>query len=87
VSYFPFDDDRLGIVLRRLSRTQVWEGLEADPWHSTVAVHENELARVRLDSTTTYGDHTPTEDGVMQRGHSKEQTHDGLITSGRSLIK
>jgi len=60
-----FNDDRLGIALRRLSPTAVWEGLEADLWHSTVAVYEVELTSVRLDSTTTWGYHTPTPDGLM----------------------
>ena len=73
-----FDDDRLGIILRRLSRTADWEALEAELWAKTVAVYDLELGMtgVRLDSTTTYGYHTPTEDGLMQFGHSKDHRPD-----------
>ena len=35
-----FNDDRLGIVLRRLSRTSAWEALEAELWQSTLVVYE-----------------------------------------------
>jgi len=71
-----FNDDRLGIVLRRLSQPDTWEALEADLWSSTVAVYEIQMTGVRLDSTTTYGYHTTTEDGVMQYGYSKDHRHD-----------
>src|SRR5512135_760922 len=62
-----FDDDRLGIVLHRLSQTAAWEALEADLWHSCLAVYEIEVRSVRLDGTTSYGYHTPQPAGLMQR--------------------
>ena len=71
-----FNDDRLGIVLRRLSPAQTWEKLEDDLWQSTVAVYAVEVRGVRVDSTTARGYHTPTEDGVMQHGHSKDHRPD-----------
>ena len=71
-----FSDDRLGIVLHRLSQTPAWYALEADLWQSTVVVYEIELTGVRLDSTTTYGYHALTEDGLMQYGHSKDHRPD-----------
>jgi transposase len=71
-----FSDDRLGIVLRRLSPPDTWEAVEADLWSSTVAVYEIQMTGVRLDSTTTYGYHTTTEDGVMQYGYSKDHRPD-----------
>lgn len=71
-----FNDDRLGIVLRRLSRTSTWEALEAELWQSTLAVYEIEVTGVRLDSTTVSGYHTPVEGGVMQYGHSKDHRPD-----------
>jgi len=70
------NDDRLGIVLRRLSNTQAWEALEAELWQSTLKVYAIEVEGVRLDSTTTYGYHTPKEDGLMQYGHSKDHRPD-----------
>jgi transposase len=71
-----FNDDRLGIVLRRLAQTKTWQALESDLWQSTVVVYEITVDRVRLDSTTTYGYHTPTAQGVMQHGHSKDHRPD-----------
>jgi transposase len=71
-----FSDDRLEIVLRRLSQRAAWEALEDDLWQATVDVYDLEVTSVRLDSTTTYGYHTPLEDGVMQYGHSKDHRPD-----------
>ena len=71
-----FNDDRLGIVLHRLSKTPAWDGLETDLWQSTVAVYEIEITGVRLDSTTAKGYHEPTEDGMMQYGYSKDHRPD-----------
>lgn len=71
-----FTDDRLGIVLHRLSRTAAWEALEADLWQATVSVYALEVDSIRLDSTTTYGYHIPTEEGMMQYGHSKDHRPD-----------
>ena len=71
-----FTDDRLTLVLQRLSDPAVWTLLEADLWLSTCDVYELPIERVRLDSTTTYGYHTVTEGGVMQLGHSKDHRPD-----------
>lgn len=68
------NDDRLGILLRRLSDTEAWDAFESVLWQATMTVVEIEA--VRLDSTTTYGYHTPTEDGVMQLGYSKDHRPD-----------
>jgi transposase len=71
-----FSDDRLGILLHRLAQTSVWEALEAELFSATVAVHPLQLTGVRLDSTSSYGYHTPTPDGLMQLGHSKDHRPD-----------
>jgi transposase len=71
-----FSDDRLGGVLYRLSDDETWEALEHDLWAATVAVYELELTGIRLDSTTSYGYHHVTEEGVMQRGHSTDHRPD-----------
>jgi RHS repeat-associated protein len=49
---------------------------EADLWQATCAVYEISYSRVRLDSTTSFGDHTITPDGLMQRSHSKDHRPD-----------
>ena len=61
-----FSDDRLEIVLRRLSQQAAWEALETDLWQATGDVDDLDVTSVRLDSATTYGCHTLTEDGMMQ---------------------
>lgn len=70
------NDDRLGIVLRHLSDDEKWEQMEQALWAATVAVYDVTLTGVRLDSTTAYGYHTATEDGLMQMGHSKDHRPD-----------
>jgi transposase len=71
-----FGDDRLTLVLRRLADPAAWEALEADLWHTHCDVYVLPVERVRLDATTSCGDHTVTEDGLMQLGHSKDHRPD-----------
>lgn len=69
-------DDRLGIVLSRLHKESARHGIDADLWSGSMTVYDLAQESVRLDSTTTYGYHTPDEDGVMQHGHSKDHRPD-----------
>jgi transposase len=72
-----FGDDRLTLVLKRLSDLTVWHELETDLWQAQCEVYAlPPVERVRLDATTTYGYHTVGEDGVMQLGHSKDHRPD-----------
>jgi transposase len=70
-----FSDDRLSIILRRLQDAD-WAALEADLWRATCEVYEIPYQCVRLDSTTSFGYHTITPDGLMPRGHSKDHRPD-----------
>lgn len=70
-----FGDDRLSIILRRLHDAD-WSALEADLWQATCEVYEISYQCIRLDSTTSYGYHTITPDGLLQRGHSKDHRPD-----------
>ncbi len=70
-----FSDDRLSIVLRRL-HDAAWPALEADLWRASCEVYEISYQCVRLDSTTSFGYHAITPDGLMQRGHSKDHRPD-----------
>lgn len=70
------NDDRLGIVLQRLSDEAAWKGLESELWASSVAVYQIGINGVRLDSTTVSGYHTVNEEGLMQFGHSKDHRPD-----------
>lgn len=70
-----FSDDRLSILLRRLHDAD-WPALEAELWQATCEVYEISYQCVRLDATTSFGYHTITADGLMQRGHSKDHRPD-----------
>jgi transposase len=72
-----FGDDRLTLVLRRLSDLEVWHELEADLWQVQCKVYAlPPVERVRLDATTSYGYHALDDDGLMQLGHSKDHRPD-----------
>ena len=71
-----FTDDRLTLVLARLSNTDTWDDIEADLWSGTCEVYALPVERVRLDSTTSYGFHTIVAGGTMQLGHSKDHRPD-----------
>jgi len=70
-----FGDDRLSIILRRLHDAD-WSAFEADLWQATCEVYEISYQCIRLDATTSFGYHTITPDGLMQRGHSKDHRPD-----------
>jgi transposase len=71
-----FSDDRLTLVLRRLSAPEVWHPLEADLWRAHCEVYALPVERVRLDATTSYGYHAIVDDGLLQLGHSKDHRPD-----------
>ena len=66
-----FSDDRLTLLLVRLSHPDTWGQIEADLWKGTCQVYSLPLERIRLDSTTSYGFHTAIDGGLIQLGHSK----------------
>ena len=72
-----FSDDRLTLVLNRLSDPDAWHELEADLWHTQCEVYAlPPVERVHLDATTSYGYHAIDDDGLMQLGHSKDHRPD-----------
>jgi transposase len=72
-----FGDDRLTLVLKRLSDLAVWHELESNLWRAQCEVYAlPPVERVRLDATTTYGYHAIDDDGLMQLGHSKDHRPD-----------
>jgi transposase len=70
-----FSDDRLSIVLARLHHAD-WQALERDLWQSTCEVYQIPTEGFRLDTTTSYGYHHTTDEGLMQFGHSKDHRPD-----------
>lgn len=67
-----FTDDRLGIVLKKLSQASYWQKIEVDLNSRTLRMYELPQRCVRLDATTVSGEHLVNEDGLFQFGHSKD---------------
>ena len=71
-----FTDDRLEIVLRRLSDDTRWAALEAALNQPLVRVYDLSTARVHVDSTSASLYATGGEGGLFQFGHSKDNRPD-----------
>src|SRR3989449_5679902 len=71
-----FTDDRLEIVLRRLSDDTRWAAFESALNQHTVRVYDLSTARVHVDSTSASAYATVTEGGLFQFGHSKDYRPD-----------
>jgi transposase len=67
-----FTDDRLAIVLRRLSSPVVWAAIETELGRNILRVYKLQPERVRLDATTVSGYHADAVDSLFQFGHSKD---------------
>jgi transposase len=67
-----FTDDRLAIVLHRLSHPAVWAEIETELGRNILRVYKLTPERVRLDPTTVSGYHTGGADSVFQFGYSKD---------------
>ena len=69
-------DDRLEIVLRRLSDDTRWATFEAALNQQTVRVYDLQAQRVHVDSTSASAYVTVTDGGLFQFGHSKDERPD-----------
>jgi transposase len=69
-------DDRLEGLLRYLSKDDAWESFEQALSQRQLQVYDISPQRVRLDSTSVSGFWTPQEEGLFQRGHSKDHRPD-----------
>jgi transposase len=67
-----FTDDRLSILLKRLSDDQTWADIERDLTQQTLRVYDLSVEQVRLDATTISGHHLISDAGLFQFGHSKD---------------
>ncbi len=67
-----FTDDRLTVLLQRLSKPAAWQAIETELGQSILRAYELELKLVRLDPTTVSGHHAGGEDSLFQFGHSKD---------------
>src|SRR6266487_4080990 len=76
VTRVDFTDDRLEIVLQRLSHDARWAAFESALNQHTVRVYDLSTARVHVDSTSASAYATVTEGGLFQFGHSKDYRPD-----------
>jgi transposase len=76
VRRIDFTDDRLEIVLRRLSDDTRWAAFESALNQHTVRVYDLITARVHVDSTSASAYATVSDGGLFQFGHSKDYRPD-----------
>jgi transposase len=76
VTRVAFADDRLEIVLRRLSDDTRWAAFESALNQHTVRVYDLQAQRVHVDSTSASAYASVTEGGLFQFGHSKDDRPD-----------
>lgn len=67
-----FTDDRLTLLLRRLSQPEVWQAIEKELSQNLMRVYDLKARQVRLDATTVSGYHTGGEESLFQYGYSKD---------------
>jgi len=67
-----FTDDRLTLLLRRLSQAEIWQAIEKELSQNIMRVYDLKAKRVRLDATTVSGYHEGGEESLFQYGYSKD---------------
>ncbi len=72
VGELDFTDDRLTLLLRRLSKPATWQAIETELGRNILRVYKLEPKQVRLDPTTVSGNHAGGEDSLFEFGHSKD---------------
>lgn len=76
LSGLDLSDDRLESVLRYLSKDSPWKRFEQALSQRQLQVYDLSPKRVRLDSTSVSGFWHVNEDGLFQKGHSKDHRPD-----------
>ncbi len=76
VERLEFTDDRLDIVLRKLSDDARWAQFENSLNQHTVRVYDLSTERIHIDSTTASAYASVSEGGLFQFGHSKDYRPD-----------
>jgi transposase len=72
VRELDFTDDRLTLLLRRLSKPEIWQAIEKELSQNIIRVYDLKTERVRLDATTVSGYHEGGEESLFQYGYSKD---------------
>lgn len=76
INDLDFTDDRLGILLEKLSNDTIWERCEREVNKRIIKVYELDAEIVRVDTTTVSSYGQVTEDGLLQLGYSKDHRPD-----------
>jgi transposase len=71
-----FNDDRLEIVLRRLSDDTSWAAFESALNQHLIRVYDLRAQRIHVDSTSVSAYTSVSEEGLFQFGHSKDHRPD-----------
>jgi len=72
VRELDFTDDRLTLLLRRLSQPDIWQAIEKELSQNIIRVYDLKAKQVRLDATTVSGYHEGGEESLFQYGYSKD---------------
>jgi transposase len=67
-----FSDDRLGHLLKHLSKSTYWHKIEHDLNARSIEVYALPQDVIRVDATTISGDYEVTDGRLFQFGHSKD---------------
>ncbi len=72
IEVLDFSDDRLGHLLKHLSKSTYWHLIEQDLNERSIEVYDLAQDVIRCDATTVSGDHKVIDGGLFQFGHSKD---------------
>ena len=67
-----FTDDRLTLLLRHLSKSDIWQAIEKELSQNIIRVYDLKAKQVRLDPTTVSGYHEGGDESLFQYGYSKD---------------
>lgn len=67
-----FTDDRLGCLLKYLSKPKYWQKIEKELNEKTIKIYQLPVDTIRCDATTVSGNHQVKSGGLIQFGHSKD---------------
>ena len=76
INELDFTDDKLAIILNKLSDDETWQKSECAVNKRIIRVYDFGLEVVRIDTTTASSYGQGTEGGLLQFGHSKDHRPD-----------
>lgn len=76
INELDFTDDKLAIILNKLSDDETWQKSECAVNKRLIRVYDLGLEVVRIDTTTASSYGQVTEGGLLQFGHSKDHRPD-----------